>query len=63
MALEASDAIPPLTKESSITTKCIPKKDIIQVVKSSTHRLAEIKKVWGDGQEIGSNVSISMETW
>lgn len=62
MALEASDAIPPLTKQSSVATKCITKKDIIQVVKSNTKRLAEIK-VWGDGQEIGSNaVSISMET-
>lgn len=61
MVLEASDAIPPLTKESSMTTKCIPEKDIIQVAKSNTQRLAEIK-VWGDGQDIGSNVSISTET-
>lgn len=60
MVLEASDAIPPLTKESSITTKYIPKMDIIQIVKSNTKRLAEIK-VWGDGQEC-SNVSIRMET-
>lgn len=60
MALEASDAISPLTKEGSITTKCMPKMDIPQVVKSNTKRLAEIK-VWGDGQEIGSNVFIIME--
>lgn len=43
MALEASDAISPLTKEGSITTKCMPKMDIPQVVKSNTKRLAEIK--------------------
>lgn len=43
MALEASDAIPPLTKEGSITTKCMPKIDILQVVKSNTKKLAEKK--------------------
>lgn len=49
----------PLTKVC-IPTKCIPKKDIIEVVKSNIKRLAEIK-MWRDGQEIGSNVSISKE--